>query len=143
MPLARLLESYQPAHLKSHPVVRTDLYRRGRARLPSIAAFFSDAARARVLPLPLPVTTGGGGALPALLRRPGEEGGPKDVAPTAWATAVLSLETDEADPEGEQEEARSLPWLWVALGLVGLGMTELRLGTDDDEEEKRYLRGID
>ncbi len=148
--MARLLESYQPAQLKSHPVVRTDLQHNsssgsGGAPVPSIASFFSDAARVRVLQLPAPAPAaeaGGGGR-----RRPWGKR-EEQQAERRWAAAVdmrQSRSTNEEEEEEEEEEDReeqqggtrrsTPPWLWVAVGLVGVGLTMGMLGGGNAEEE--------
>lgn len=137
VPLVRLLESYQPAQIKSHPVIRTDLYN-GTA-LPSIAAFFSDAARVRVLPLsPHPRMQGGGSWKPGERRQ-------RQGQLQPWASVVvegyLCDDQEVADGEGgghgQQRQSRPMPWVWVVLGLVGAGLTALGgLGGEEKEEEE-------
>lgn len=140
VPLARLLESYQPTQIKSNPVVRKDLY--GGTPLPSMAAFFSDAARVRVLPMPPPaprVVQEGGG------RKPGEGRHRQDQQPP-WARFVAAAESchqydhdagEEEDGGHGQRRQRPTPWGWVGLGLVGyVGLKGLGGGGAGEEEEE-------
>lgn len=149
MPLQRLLESYQPAQLKSHPVVRTDLYHHKRPStasssnahgLPSIAAFFSDAARVRVLPLP-----DIGGRLSQLQLSGGRRPGQEKQGAAAWAQIASVRQGSghhaaDHDQEQRQQEwgagpGSTLPLLWVALGLVGVGLTTGRGDAKEEETE--------
>lgn len=142
VPLVRLLESYQPAQIKSHPVVRTDLYN-GTA-LPSIAAFFSDAARVRLVPLLPPQPR----MQEAKSWKPGERR-QRQGQLQPWASVVESCLCDdqgvageEGGGHGQRRQSRPMLWVWVVLGLVGVGLTALGdfRGGDEEEEEAKGRR---
>lgn len=110
------------------------------AALPSIATFFSDSARVRVLPLP-----DAGAVLSQLLSRgrgrPGqqtpEQEQEEEEGAAAWAQVARMVEGSVHYDGAEQEwrqPGSTLPWLWVAVGLVGVGLTTGGRGDGDKED---------